>query len=106
MQQHPQDRRFAEDQQQPIYRFPQNQQRMQGWQPQQTFSVYGRSEEPLPVQNNPHVRNKPKHQRKRHIFTLWNLFAVIGILSVIFLGVKHIMIPILVKLYALTGGAL
>lgn len=105
MQQNQSGRRFSENpQQQPVYRFPQNQD-MQGWQPQQSFSDHA------PVEDTPLSRRdkrelKRMHKKKRRIFTLWNLFAVIGIITVIVETLRYIVIPFLVYLNVLSGGAL
>ena len=48
---------------------------------------------------------KRAHKRRR-IFTLWNLFAVIGIITVIIQAARYIVIPLLVHLKALSGGVL
>lgn len=105
MQQNQQGRRFSDSPQQPVYRFPQNQP-AQGWQPQHNFPVNSPVEDvPLSRQDR-HALNKVHKRKRRRIFTLWNLFAVIGIVTVIILGLRHIIIPLLVYLNTLSGGAL
>lgn len=47
-----------------------------------------------------------KHKRRRRIFTWWNLFAVIGIITVIIQAIRYVIVPLLVSLNSLTGGAL
>ncbi len=97
-----QERRFTDAPQQPVYRFPQNQPGY-GWQPQQTFPQNGPVEE-VPLSRRDKRALKRKH--KRRIFTWWNFFAVIGILSVIVELIRYVVIPLLVYLNTLTGGAL
>lgn len=46
-----------------------------------------------------------KHKRRR-IFTWWNLFAVIGIITVIIQTIRYVIVPLLVSLNSLTGGVL
>ena len=104
VQQNQQQRRFSDaPQQQPVYRFPQNQPG-QGWQPQPRFP----HEDPVP-QHKLSRRDKRAldraHKRKRKIFTLWNLFAVIGIVTVIIQAARYLVIPLLVYLNVLVGGA-
>lgn len=107
-QQNQEGRRFSESPQQPVYRFPQNQP-VQGWQPQQSFDAAAPSnpvEEPsLPWQNQ-RVLNRVHRRQRRKIFTLWNLFAVIGIITVMIEALRYLIIPLLVYLNTLTGGAL
>lgn len=49
-------------------------------------------------------------RRRRRVFTLWNLFAVIGIITVIIQTIRYVIIPLLVMLEPwfekLMGGAL
>lgn len=102
MQQNQKDRLFADAQpQQPIYRFPQNQ-NLQGWQPQQNFSAHNEPEE-APLSRKDKHSLKRKHKRRR-ILTLWNLFAVIGFITVIIQAARYIVIPLLVQLKVLAGG--
>lgn len=104
MQQNQQGRRFSDTQQQPpIYRFPQNQ-TVQGWQPQQNFPANMPQEE-APLSRKDKRALKRAHKRRR-IFTLWNLFAVIGMITVIVQAARYIVIPLLVHLKVLSGGAL
>ena len=63
--------------------------------------------------NTEHLPNKPSrdkkqsnHGRRPKIFTLWNLFAVIGIITVIVQCARYIVIPFLVMLNSLVGGGL
>lgn len=93
-----QGRRFTDNPpQQPVYRFPQNQP-VQSWQPQQSFD-----NTPVPEQR---AQRHESRKRRRRILTLWNLFAVIGIIAVIIEGLRYVVIPLLVYLNTLTGGAL
>lgn len=105
MQQNQQERRFSDvPQQPPVYRFPQNA-AAQGWQPQQGFA----QEEPIPqprLSRREQRKLNQAHKRKRRVFTLWNLFAVIGIITVIIQAARYLLIPLLVYLNVLTGGAL
>ena len=103
MQQNHSGRRFSETApQQPVYRFPQNQP-MQGWQPQQNFPA-------VPQHEEVHLSRKDRmalnrcHRKHRKIFTLWNLFAVIGLLTTIVQLTRYILIPMLVYLNVLAGG--
>ena len=92
-----QGRRFSDNPpQQPVYRFPQNQP-VQSWQPQQSYDN-------SPVPEQPVKRHEARRHRRR--ITLWNLFAVIGIITVTVEGLRYVVIPLLVYLSALTGGAL
>ena len=102
MQQNQQERRFAQTApQQPVYRFPQNQNTM-GWQPQYSFSDQSQEVE-LPKQSKREL--KKLHLRKRRkIFTLWNLFAVIGLITTLVQLARYVIIPALVYLNVLTGG--
>ena len=105
MQQNQSERRFSDNpQQQPVYRFPQNQ-TMQGWQSQQSFSDNAPAEE-VPLSRHDQRVLKRAHKKKRRIFTIWNLFAVIGIITVLLQGIRYIIIPFLVYLNVLSGGVL
>lgn len=105
MQQNQPGRRFSDSPQpQPVYRFPQNQP-PQGWQPQQTFSQ-PQTQEEVPLSRRDRRELKRRHQKRRRIFTWWNLFAVIGIITVIVQGARYIVIPLLVYLNVLAGGTL
>jgi len=102
------ERRFSQTEpQQPVYRFPQNQ-TMQGWQPQQGFSSDAHVDDgnaPLSRQDKRDL--KRLHRRKRRkVFTLWNLFAVIGIITTLVQLARYVIIPALVYLQVLAGGAL
>lgn len=104
MQQNQQGRRFADSPQQPVYRFPQNQP-AQGWQSQQNFPSNPPAEE-APLSKSDKRELKRAHKKRRRIFTLWNLFAVIGIVTVIIQGIRYVVIPFLVYLNVLSGGVL
>lgn len=101
-----QERHFSDSQQQPVYRFPQNYP-SQDWQRQQSFdsSVRPVSDEEAPLSRR-EVRqlNRVLHKRRK-IFTLWNLFAVIGIVTVMIEVLRYVIIPLLVSLNTVTGGA-
>ena len=73
-----------------VHLFPQNEMRFQGVQPA-----------PSPKRNNRNERTK-----KRRLFTLWNLFAVIGMITVIVQAIRYLIIPLLVYLNSVTGGVL
>ena len=103
MQQHQPERRFNTPPQQPVYRFPQNQQ-AQGWQPQQTF-LHSAPVDPPRLSRKEQRQFKKLHKRRR-IFTWWNLFAVIGIITTIVQLARYLIIPLLVYLNVLQGGAL
>lgn len=102
-------RRFSDAQpQQPVYRFPQNQP-VQGWKPQQSFDGTVppmQTREPPLSRREQRELNRVQRKHRRRIFTLWNLFAVIGIITVIIEGLRYVVIPLLVYLNTLTGGAL
>ena len=102
MQQNQQERRFAQSApQQPVYRFPQNQNVM-GWQPQQNFSDQPQNLELS--KRDKHKLKKLHPHKRRKIFTLWNLFAVIGLITTVIQLVRYAIIPALVYLNVLTGG--
>lgn len=88
--------------QQPVYRFPQNQP-AQGWQPQQSFSAD--PQEPALTKRDKRALRR-RHRKHRRIFTWWNLFAVIGIVTVIVQAARYIIIPLLVYLNVMAGGNL
>lgn len=107
MQQNQKERRFSEaPQQQPVYRFPQNQ-KTQGWKPQQSFggTVPSEQEAPITIQDRRALKRSHRKNRRK-IFTLWNLFAVIGLITVIVQATRYLVIPFLVYLNTLTGGIL
>ncbi len=95
---------------QPVYRFPQNRP-SQGWQPQQNYPPQSYPQ-PAPVQPvQPEApreeRGKSRRPRKRRrVFTWWNLFALIGIGTVLVEVMRYLVIPLLMQLNNLTGGAL
>ncbi len=94
-----QGRRFSETApQQIVHRFPQNQPQ-QGWQPQ--------SIQPLPQPTDPEAEKpRKKKRRKRHRFSLlWNLFALVGIGTILVQLARYVVIPLLVWVQSLTGGA-
>lgn len=107
MQQNHQDHRFSTPPQQPpVYRFPQNR-TSQGWQPQQTFPASSVSEEPeLLLEGEKKQRRENKRQRKRRFSLTWNLLAVVGLITVLIQVARFIIIPLLVYLNVLAGGAL
>ena len=106
MQQNQSERRFSDSTpQQPVYRFPQNQ-TAQGYQPQQTYYT---STEPMPELTPKDKRDlKKAHRkpRKRRFSLLWNLFAIIGVVTVLVQAARYLVIPLLVYLKTLSGGAL
>lgn len=105
MQQNQPERRFSEGaQQQPVYRFPQNQP-AQGWRPQQGFPSEVQIVQP-PLSKKDQRALKRAHKPRRRIFTWWNLFAVIGIVTVIVQGMRYLVIPLLVYISVLLGGVL
>lgn len=105
MQQNQQDRRFSDvSQQQPVYRFPQNMP-AQGWQPQPGFAHQEPDQQPQLSRREQKALNRA-HKRKRRVFTWWNLFAVVGIVTVIVQAARYLVIPLLVYLNVLSGGAL
>lgn len=91
---------------QPVYRFPQNRPN-QGWQPQQNYPTPGYSQQPVPIPDEAPRKERTRRPRKRRrVFTLWNLFALIGIGTVIVEAMRYLVIPFLIYLHQLTGGAL
>jgi len=50
-------------------------------------------------------RNRQQYRRAR-ILTWWNLFAVIGVITVIVQLIRYVIVPLLVYVNVLTGGAL
>lgn len=104
MQPNQQERRFSDaPTQPPVYRFPQNRPG-QGWQPQQGFAN-SEPAEPQLSRREKRALNRA-HKRRRRVFTWWNLFAVIGIVTVIIQVARYLVIPLLVYLNVLSGGAL
>lgn len=97
-QQEPQRQPYYPPREQPVYRFPQNRPN-QGWQPQQSFQQAA-PDAPQEEQGE----RRPRRKRRR-IFTWWNLFALIGIGTVLVQAVRYLVIPLLVYLNVLTGGA-
>ena len=106
MQQNQPQRRFSDaTPQQPVYRFPQNQ-NAQGYQPQQAF--YG-AQDPMPeltTKDRRALKKAHRKTRKRRFSLIWNLLAIIGLVTVVVQGVRYLVIPLLVYLDVLSGGAL
>ena len=73
-----------------VHLFPQNEMRFQGAQPAHSQKMKKRDE----------------RTKKRRLFTLWNLFAVIGMITVIVQTIRYLIIPLLVYLNSVTGGVL
>lgn len=106
MQQKQPERRFSDaPSQQPVYRFPQNQ-GAQGYQPQQSYHAYQDAPAELSAKDQRAVKKAHLHSRKRKSSLLWNIFAIIGILTVIVQAARYLVIPLLVYLNVLSGGAL
>lgn len=97
-QQEPQRQPYYPPREQPVYRFPQNRPG-QGWQPQQSF------QHAAPDAPQEEQRERRPRRKRRRIFTWWNLFALIGIGTVLVQAVRYLIIPLLVYLNVLTGGA-
>lgn len=92
-------RYFSDTQpQQPVYRFPQNR---PGYRQQEVDN----NSRKLSKRDRRAADRAHRRSRKR-VFTLWNLFAVIGIVTVIVQTVRYVIIPLLVYLNVLAGGAL
>ena len=106
----PQERRFADPPEQPtVYRFQHQNPPAAGWQPQGQYSAYA----PLPAaQPQPELSPREKRKLKRHerskrrFAFLRNLFAIIGVIAVLVELARYVVIPLLVYLNVLTGGAL
>ena len=106
MQQNQPERRFPDQsQQQPVYRFPQNQ-TAHGWQPQQTFPAAAYEDVELSHKDRRELTKKHIRPRKRRLSLLWNLLAVIGLMTVCIQAARYIVIPLLVYLNTLSGGRL
>ena len=73
-----------------VHLVPQTEMRFQGTQPAHSQKMKKRNE----------------CTKKRRIFTLWNLFAVIGMITVIVQAIRYLIIPLLVYLNSVTGGVL
>lgn len=87
-----QEQRFDADKEY-VHLFPQDGMRFQNGHDQQ------------PERNNRKYRRDRK-AKKRHILSWWNLFAVIGIFTVIIQAMRYLIIPLLVYLNSLMGGVL
>ena len=99
-------RRFSDaPSQQPVYRFPQNQ-NAQGYQSQQTYHAYQAAMPELSAKDQRELKKTHRKSRKRRFSLLWNIFAVIGMLYVIIQAARYLVIPLLVYLNVLSGGAL
>lgn len=63
---------------------------------------------PAPKKKHFWNRDKAKERRprRRRIFTWWNLFAAIGIITVVIQSIRYVIIPFLVYLNVLAGGVL
>ena len=105
MQQNQQEHRLSHTSaQQPVYRFPQNQNTM-GWQPQQSFAAQTQTQEEVHLSKQSKRELKKQHKRKSgKMSTLWNLFAVIGIITTFVQVARYVVIPALVYLNMLAGG--
>ena len=51
-------------------------------------------------------RRERQQYRRPRILSWWNLFAVIGVITVIVQLIRYVIIPLLVYVNVLTGGAL
>lgn len=109
MQQKQPERHFSDaPSQQPVYRFPQNQS-AQGYQPQQTYHAYHAFQDTTPelsAKDQRKLKKTHRRSRKRRFSLLWNIFAIIGMLTVIIQAVRYLVIPLLVYLNVMSGGAL
>ena len=92
---------FPDNPQPVTYRFPHNRPAEQS--PEQDSAPDQSAQETSKSEST-----KERHERKsrRRIFTWWNLFAVIGIITVVIQTIRYIVVPFLVMLNSLTGGAL
>jgi hypothetical protein len=86
MQQKQQDPFYPEYQQPTNFRFASNRPASQSPYPA-----------PIPQAPSKH-RKKERRPRRRRIFTWWNLFAVIGIITVIIQTIRYVIVPLLVML--------
>lgn len=106
MQQNQPQRHFSDaNPQQPVYRFPQNQP-TQGYQPQQTFTASQDILPELTQKDRRALKKAHRKHRKRLPSLLWNLLAVIGLVTVLVQAARYLIIPLLVYLNVLSGGAL
>lgn len=106
MQQRQPQRRFSDaPSQQPVYRFPQNQ-AAQGYQPQQHYYAQENDTPVLSAKEQRALSRAHRKHKKRRSPLLWNLFAIIGIVTVITQAVRYLIIPLLVYLNVISGGTL
>ncbi len=98
--------RFPQNQQ-PLHRFPQNQPAMQGYEQQPGLA-------PKPWQGQaadmcedcPYRKQASKHRRHRRFSLLRSVFTGIGVVTVGYLVIKYVIIPLLVYVNVLAGGTL
>ncbi len=101
-----QGRRFADTApMQPVHRFPQN--NAQGWQPQGNYGYQPAFQQPTPAPLSKREQRKIKRERKhrRRSPLIWNVLALIGLGTVLVQLARYVIIPLLVYLNVLTGGA-
>lgn len=106
MQQNQPERRFSNTAQQPVYRFPQNQ-AAYGSQPQQNFHGNDTPEGPaLSIKEQRALKKAHKRARKRKFSLIWHLLALYGLITLLVQAARYVVIPLLVYLNVLAGGAL
>ena len=107
MQQNQQERRFPDSRAvQPVHRFPQHQS-AQGWQAQQSCPAGEAQQEPvLSSKDQRELKRAHKKQKRRRFSLVWNLLAVIGLITVLIQAARYIVVPLLVYLNVLSGGTL
>lgn len=94
----------------------QQMQNEQNYSAEQQQAARYNSPEQMPVDPDVHkparrlwhswFRRERRQYRRVRILTWWNLFAVIGVISVVVQLIRYVVVPLLVYLNVLTGGAL
>lgn len=99
------------DQEEPTYtahRFPQPGQMVppQSWEPQERWNAAAPGPQAPMCRDCPYIQQAMKQKRRRGFSFLRGAFTLIGVVTVLVELARYVMIPLLVKLYQLTGGAL
>lgn len=101
MQQRQHEQRFSDTKDQYVHLFPQNR---PGYQQPVTDSP---ADQGIRRQKQPRTESKETKPRRRiKIFSWWNLFAVIGFITVVIQLIRYVIVPVLVYLNVLVGGTL
>lgn len=88
------------------YRFPQNQQKMQGYEQQPPMRQQPWLHDNGLCADCPYRQNQRKHRHRRKFSILRTAFMLIGVGTVFVLAAKYVVIPLLVYLNVLAGGTL